>query len=592
MRLISYLFKPVGREPVFYLFLITLLTPRTFLYFTTHPADWLTDWYEFPTVRYISIAAVYAYFLTLIVSISKSFSIKLIIYFIAYCIFFLNLFLAINFHASISANTLLLALETTSEETRDFLEAYGLTLKSCLIYVVLLIILLINYYCERSSKQLLQSGIFQRQYFKEVIKCILITLLICGFFFFKVYSKLLSGMNMEEVEAGNLHELPHMDLVTGLISAVYTLGIAEGDLKVAVTKTLEVKKGEYGLLSPDDTCNVIFVLGESFIKRHSSLYGYYLPTNQRLQKEKDSGRMIVLSDVVTPSLMTSFALRNVFSCNSIGDGEKWYERPLFPAIFKAAGYHVFFWDNQYKLASNAGADFSLNSYIHNKEITELSYDMCQGMISNYDDDIIVDFENRFSKLTMGVKNFFIFHLQGQHFLATNHYPPKSEFNHFTINDIKREDGWMNEKKKQEIADYDNCTFYNDSVIYHIISIFKTKPSVMVYLSDHGENIYDVDNSIGRRFDLTEKDAEMVKCLHEVPLFVWYSDSYKSNNEMIIGDLNEAKDKPMMTDNVCHLLMRLGGVNSSCYNSSRDISTDDYKCPPRIVGNHVNFDKLY
>lgn len=283
-----------------------------------------------------------------------------------------------------------------------------------------------------------------------------------------------------------------------------------------------------------------------------------MPTNERLKRELDAGRVIPFTDVITPSILTSTSLRNVFSCNSVGDSEKWYEYPLFSAIFKAAGYHVFFWDNQYNPMSNAGADFSLNAYLHHPKISSVSYNKTQGMISNYDGDLVYDFKRYMKSNEMGPKNLVIFHLQGQHFAPENHYPSKSLFNRFTADSIKAEEKWMNKKIKEEIACYDNCTYYNDSVVSSIITLFKDRQALLIYLSDHGENIYDVGNSKGRQFNLREKDKDLICCLHEVPFVIWYSDKYKKANEKVITDMYKSKDKPMMSDNICHLLMRVGG----------------------------------
>ena len=55
-----------------------------------------------------------------------------------------------------------------------------------------------------------------------------------------------------------------------------------------------------GLLDEDglavceaDSVDVVFVIGESFIKWHSSLYGYRLPTSPVLDEELRRGRLAV-----------------------------------------------------------------------------------------------------------------------------------------------------------------------------------------------------------------------------------------------------------------------------------------------------------
>ncbi|MDE5800455.1 MAG: sulfatase-like hydrolase/transferase, partial [Paramuribaculum sp.] len=87
--------------------------------------------------------------------------------------------------------------------------------------------------------------------------------------------------------------------------------------------------------------NVVVVVGESFIRSHSQLYGYYLPTNPRLSAECDSGRLIVYDDVVTTANFTTPALRNMLNLNNLSAGEEWYDGVYFPLLMRRAGYCVY-----------------------------------------------------------------------------------------------------------------------------------------------------------------------------------------------------------------------------------------------------------
>ena len=134
-----------------------------------------------------------------------------------------------------------------------------------------------------------------------------------------------------------------------------------------------------------------------------------------------------------------------------------------------------------------------------------------------------------------------------------------------------------------IAHYDNCTLYNDFVLDQIISIFRDRCSVLVYLSDHGEDIYDTGNNLGRRSDSLQS--------YEIPFFIWCSDKYKEKHGDIVDSIQKSVDKPLMTDNLGHLLLRLGGVRSKYYNEVRDVLSSSYQCPFRIIGGNQNYDLL-
>jgi len=105
--------------------------------------------------------------------------------------------------------------------------------------------------------------------------------------------------------------------------------------------------------SPKNSPIIICVIGESFIKRHSSLYGYPLKTNPNLEKEKDKGNLFVFKDVVTPYPSTNENMKIIYSTWSSYDTVAWSSQPLFPAIFKKAGFKVALLDFQ------AHPDFSV-----------------------------------------------------------------------------------------------------------------------------------------------------------------------------------------------------------------------------------------
>ena len=75
--------------------------------------------------------------------------------------------------------------------------------------------------------------------------------------------------------------------------------------------------------------NVVVVIGESFIRRHSSLYGYGLQTNPLLAREPN---LTVFSDVVSPVNATTMSFQYFMSMAQTDDTLKWADTPFFPAF--------------------------------------------------------------------------------------------------------------------------------------------------------------------------------------------------------------------------------------------------------------------
>ena len=83
--------------------------------------------------------------------------------------------------------------------------------------------------------------------------------------------------------------------------------------------------------SVEDSINVIYILGESFIKSHASLYGYRLKTTPFMDTEQEKGNLVAFNDVVAPFNSTT-QVQN--ENRLIQMGEVWYEAPYFPILLR------------------------------------------------------------------------------------------------------------------------------------------------------------------------------------------------------------------------------------------------------------------
>jgi len=323
-----------------------------------------------------------------------------------------------------------------------------------------------------------------------------------------------------------------------------------------------------------DTCtflsdNIIIIIGESYNKHHSSLYGYYLETNPRLEQMKKN--LYIFSDVISSYNLTSDSFRNFMSFSSIDDSLQWFESPLFPAVFKKAGYNVSFYSNQFVKQVNMSVFNAAAGFFSHPAIEPYLFNERNNSLFKYDEDLIEQYKKDKDAVEKEHKNLTIFHLRGQHFNPATVVP--RDFRGFTINDLDRLD--LSAEQKQQVVDYDNATLYNDSIVSEIIEMYKEKDAIVIYFADHGEEANDFRPFVGRSFDFAKEGAPCVHAQLDVPFLVYVSDIYKEKHPEIISQLEKSINRPFETDDLPHLLVYLAGIDFNYYDSTRNILSNDF-----------------
>ena len=194
-------------------------------------------------------------------------------------------------------------------------------------------------------------------------------------------------------------------------------------------------------------------------------------------------------------------------------------------------------------------------------LLSLCFDYRNHELYQYDDDFVNTYKDKMFTLP---KSLVIIHLKGQHFDAALRYPESYAF--FSSSDIPRDD--LTESQKQQVAIYDNATRYNDMVLSHIMDIYRHHDAVMVYLSDHGEQVYDgPDHHYGREFGgLT--DHETLKNVFEIPLLVWCSDTYQKNHPGKYDQIRKSASRHICTADLPYFLLDLADIDCNFQKHNR------------------------
>lgn len=571
MKLQRILVSPMREEFPFYaLFLLAIsVMPIRFIPSHIH-ALYIERLFNFFFIDFPRAGAI-SYLVTLIVYYSRSQLIKVLGYVVASVLFAVCLFLHLVFHKTLQPDIITLVAETNTRESSEFLSSFLFSKGGILTILLLVIYLILIVFLERRRRHLSET---LRGLRHQVVVGMILLFIMDGFAQFRFYHTIMKVKTVDDMP----DDYGCYDSVTTLLYSLYSVHLVEQEMQRAVKVTCEVKQEPMPLGS--DSLNVVYVIGESYIKCHSQLYGYYLPTTPNLAQENEKGNLFVFDQVVSPFNQTSLTMKNTFCCNSLRNGEKWSDYPFFPAIFKKAGFQVYFWDVQKDDGMQALFEFSLNSFVYNKELMKESYTQISKNSFRYDDQAVQDFSKEVKR--MGKYNLVIFHLMGQHVEAGSRYPHNKQFDFFTYKDIKSNKPYLNDQKKQMIAEYDNATRYNDYVVKHIIDLFRKQNAVVLYFSDHGEEIYDYRDSYGR-VDFDAKTAKIgYRYQYEVPFMIWCSDKYQQKYPHIVSEMKKALHQPFRTDEICQVLFHIAQLHTPYYRGKYDVLSAGYE-PLRMEG---------
>ena len=309
---------------------------------------------------------------------------------------------------------------------------------------------------------------------------------------------------------------------------------------------------------------IVLVIGESFNRNHSSLYGYGLETSPLMEHERAEGRLTVFTNTYTPTNGTDYAMRYLFTLKGCEtDDADSSQYVLMPAVMKKAHYVVAYFDNQYTRSSGGSLDYSCGYFLNPTYINDHCFDYRNTETKEYDGDFINDCRGQFLTANRSLN---IIHLQGQHFNAARRYPVSHGV--FNASDIQRSD--LSESQRQQVAEYDNATRYNDYVLGMIIDSFRKTDAVIIYLSDHGEQIYDGRNqNFGRAFS-SEQDEETLHNVYHIPMMIWCSDGYVSHHIEQYQRIQASAQRKFCSADIPYLLFDLAGVDFNYNRKERSV----------------------
>lgn len=525
--------------------------------------------------------------------------IRAVLAFIFYAVALIDMFCYVHFESTLTPTMLMLFFETTGREAGEFLQSYVgwdlITSKTGLILLIALLHLAWN----MVAQQLRSNKMVGPRLAPPVVWTLSALAGIAAFAFFIhcgsrcwdnkcATVRLMSKHNIGEVE----HELTQKGCanlylpIYRLMFSLYAnrLAAKQVDRLLATSEHVSVESCDFR--SPQ----IVLIIGESYNRHRSQLYGYQRPTTPRqLQRMQDS-TLVAFTDVVAPWNLTSFVFKHMFSLHCIGDEGEWCDSPLFPQVFRKAGYHVKFLTNQFLPKSGEEVyDFSGGFFLNNPTLSRALFDERNSKLHRYDEGLLEDYDRMVAKKRYP-HQLTIFHLMGQHVDYRARFPMKTR-RKFTPADYNRTD--LSPQRQQINADYDNAVLYNDSVVDQIIRRFENENAIVIYVPDHGEECFNGSLPFYGRMHSADIDYRLAREEFEIPFWIWASDEYRMTHPYGWKAIQEYHHRPLMTDALPHTLLFLGGIHSNYYRKDYDVLNAEYNTKrPRVLKmttdyNHLN-----
>lgn len=315
--------------------------------------------------------------------------------------------------------------------------------------------------------------------------------------------------------------------------------------------------------------NIIIVIGESASRKHHSIYGYYLPTTPLLEQKKDE--IIVFNDVTSTYSTTSESMKMFMTYkNSITKKDEWYKYPNIPNIFSELGYKSYWISNQEKNGFIGGCESFFSEKCDTSQFVGMLY-TGDNLQEKYDDALLPELSNVMKEDSP--KKLIILHMMGSHGEYYRRYP--KEFALFTDKSIEEAGRkYLTTKKKKLISEYDNSILYSDYIVSNMIDTLKKydkQKTLLVYFSDHGEEMYDVRDFAGHSNGYVD-----------IPFIIWVSDSLQMEIPDKYKAMQESTEKPISIENLPDFLLGLSDIQYKYYDSTFDFTSPNYKLEERYA----------
>jgi glucan phosphoethanolaminetransferase (alkaline phosphatase superfamily) len=289
------------------------------------------------------------------------------------------------------------------------------------------------------------------------------------------------------------------------------------------------------------SANPLFVLyiGESARYDHFQVNGYNRPTTPYLDT---CSNLISFHHIYSQANLTSLSVPLILTRATADNRALQYSERSVVEAFAEAGFQTAFIEkNSYTLFVWRIMNTCSYHYLYSTGIDN----------SVYDTDMLCHLQKTLSDSAQMA----VLHSIGSHFKYCLRYPDEDAYFQPSMT---AKDGYSTDEanKTAIINAYDNTIRQTDKALGELIDYLRTlhRPAVVLYLSDHGESLWDDARKL-----VLHGSYECAEAEYHIPFLVWYSDSYANLYPDKVKQMRANSNAHVSSQVVFHSLLDLADI---------------------------------
>lgn len=375
----------------------------------------------------------------------------------------------------------------------------------------------------------------------------------------------------------NSHNLFHQSYPLNLLLAANEFRVQKAALAEVAAQVAGFKFGASQPTPPATRQIYLLVIGETLRPDRLQLNGYARATTPRLA---GLGDVVSFTDMISPWSWTRMSVPVIISRKSAQDQQYFSTEKSLVAAFAEAGFATAWLSTQSPLGVH---DSSVA--LHAAEADQVQFLNPVGYKkAGFYDEVLVKAVQRVLA-HKAPKQLIVLHTLGSHFSYADRYP--DNFDLFQPSGKNQALGMHDRANKEMLNNaYDNTVAYTDQLLFNLIKSLQQQDAIssFLYVSDHGENLFDGDCNKSGHGHHTEFD-------YRVAALWWGSAQFRQQYPEVAQQIAMNRQLPLSTNQIFHTMLHLAHIGYPTAQPELSIAQTPVALTirPRLLSSGQNFD---